>query len=328
MSAAATSAGDTLRVRGLRVELPGRGGAVPVLDGVDLRIGAGECVALVGESGSGKTTLALACAGLLPEGSRVEGRIELGGRDVTELRDRDWDALRGAAIGFVFQEPSLALDPVMRVGRQVAESLEVHGIARGDEARRRVVALLAECGLPRPEALLHEVPHRLSGGMRQRVALAAALVAEPRLLVADEPTTALDASLRAHVLRLLERRRRERGLSVLLVSHDLASVGRHADRIVVLYAGRVAEEGPAAAVLREPRHPYTRALVACAGAAPRPIPGRAPSPGARPEGCAFHPRCERRAPSCAESVPAPESWPGDPARRVACPVVAQEASPS
>jgi oligopeptide/dipeptide ABC transporter ATP-binding protein len=312
----------TLEVRDLRVELASPSGRFAALDGVSLRVEAGECVALVGESGCGKTTFALACMRLLPPGGRIAGgSIRLDGRELLSLSEREMDSVRGAQLGLIFQEPSAALDPVMRVGAQVAEPLEIHGLARGEEARRRVVETLRAVGLRDPERLLPEVPHRLSGGMRQRVGIAAAIAAGPRVLFADEPTTALDAPLRASVLDLLDRRRREDGSSVVLISHDLVSVGRRADRIAVLYAGRVVEEGPASDVLGSPIHPYTRALLACCGRDANPIPGSPPPGPARPSGCRFHPRCSLRVETCVTRDPRllPVASRAD--RRVACPVV-------
>ncbi|HKD99941.1 MAG TPA: ABC transporter ATP-binding protein [Planctomycetota bacterium] len=227
-----------LEVRDLRVRL----GSTFVLDGVSLSIGAGECVAVVGDSGSGKTTLALACMGLLPRGGRVvEGSIRFDGRELVGAGERELDELRGRSMAMLFQEPAAALDPIQRVGAQVSETLEVHGLARGPESRGRVVEALRDAGVPNAERILGEVPHRLSGGLRQRVALASAIVARPRLLFADEPTTALDPPLRSHVLGLLGRLRRETGLAVVLISHDRDAVARHAQRVVALRRGRAAE---------------------------------------------------------------------------------------
>jgi oligopeptide/dipeptide ABC transporter ATP-binding protein len=315
-----------LEVEDLRVALPAPGGDVPAVAGASFQLERGRSLALVGESGSGKTTAALTLAGLLPKGARIEARrLEIGGRDLRALAERELSALRGRAIGVVFQDAGASLDPVMRVGPQVAEGpRKALGLGRA-EARARALELLAEVGLPEPAELWLRFPHQLSGGQRQRVALAMALANGPELLVADEPTTALDVTLQAQVLGLLERLSAQRGMALLLVSHDLAVVARAAHEVAVMYAGRVVERGPSAELLARPRHPYTRALLrARPGDVPRgerlqPIPGALGDLRRLPSGCAFRLRCPLARERCAASVPPLEGVAGAPSeQRSAC----------
>jgi peptide/nickel transport system ATP-binding protein/peptide/nickel transport system permease protein len=308
-----------LEVEDLRVDLPALGGAVPAVAGASFRLERGRSLALVGESGSGKTTAALTLPRLLPSGTRVAARrLEFGGRDLRTPSERDLVELRGRVIGIVFQDAGASLDPVLRVGPQVTEGPRKSlGLGRA-EARARALELLAEVGLSDPEGMSQRFPHQLSGGQRQRVALAMALASGPALLVADEPTTALDVTLQAQVLELLSRLATQRGMALLLVSHDLAVVARAADEVAVMYAGRVVERGPSAAVLARPRHPYTRALLrAQPGAVPRgarlqPIPGAVGDLRRLPSGCAFRLRCPLARERCAASEPPLESVPGQP----------------
>jgi oligopeptide/dipeptide ABC transporter ATP-binding protein len=302
-----------LSVEDLRVELPVNGVLHPAVDGVSFALEAGRALAVVGESGSGKTQLVRAILGLSPEGARVTGRILCGGRDLSTLSDREWRAVRGREIGLVFQEPAAALDPVQTIGAQVVEAILLHEPVSRAAARSRALDVLAEVALPEPGRVLGEYPHRLSGGLRQRACLAIALAARPKVLLADEPTASLDATVAVQILELLDRLRRERGLAVLLITHDLGVVARHCDRLLVLYAGRVVEEGSTAQRLRSPAHPYTRGLL-------RSVPVLAPGrlrgeryeaiAGAledlsarRPGGCAFSPRCPDRFAPCEASVP-------------------------
>jgi len=252
-----------LQVDRISVAFGGRERAASLaLDQVSFSVAAGECVALVGPSGSGKTTLARAILGLLPDAARVVGgSIRFEGKDLLSLDDSGWSRLRGKDLGLVLQEPAAALHPMQSVESLVGESLLLHRMASGQDLRRRICGLLEEVGLPASDALLSERPHRLSGGMRQRIGVAAAIAGEPKLLIADEPTTALDAILRRQVLDLLERRRRERNTALILVSHDLDRVARRADRWVVLHRGRLVEEGPASKLLESPAHVVTQALV-------------------------------------------------------------------
>jgi len=277
-----------LEARDLRLSIPFPGGRALAVSGLSMSLAAGETLALVGESGCGKSLTALALLGLLPEGVRREGgEVLLDGKAVASSD-------RGRRIGLVFQDPQAALNPVRTVGGQVAEVLRMHRALPSCDVGRGVEAALARVGLPDPARQAVAYPHELSGGMRQRAAIAIALAGGPSVLLADEPTTALDATVQAQVLELLRRLSREEGLSVLLVTHDLG-VASTADRIAVMYAGRVVEEGPARAVLASPGHPYTRGLMGSRPADPRaplsPIPGQVPTPGDWPSGCAFHPRC-------------------------------------
>ncbi len=288
-----------LDIAGLNVSFPSRGGATHALQDVDLALGRGGAVALVGESGSGKSTVVLAVLGLLERARCTARRMDFDGADLRIHAA----ALRGRRIATVFQDPSSCLNPALTVGMQVAEPLLVHARLPAREARAKAAALLAEVGLPRPAALMDAYPHQLSGGMKQRVAIAAALAAEPELLLLDEPTTALDVTVEAGILDLLADLRVRRGLSLLLVSHNLGIVDRLCDRAVVLYAGRVVEEGPVTTVLRVPRHPYARGLLAARPRLDRterlaPIPGGLPDARHPDPGCNFRPRCPFAAAGC------------------------------
>src|SRR5712691_2527283 len=300
-----------LSVRDLKVELPIGGSFFPAVDGVDFDLQAGEALAIVGESGCGKTLTARALMNLLPEGSRIGGSVLYRGRDLLALNENAWRHLRGREIAMVFQEPAAALDPVQTVGDQILEALMAHVSLSRADALARVRRILEEVSLPDPDRALSEYPHRLSGGQRQRACLAIALAADPSLLIADEPTTALDATIAAEVLDLLDRLRRERGLGLLLITHDLGVVAGHTDRAIVFYAGRVAEEAATEDFFRTPLHPYSRGLLASAarrGAGPherfRAIPGAVPDLAFRPRGaCAFAPRCPDRFEPCDEREP-------------------------
>ncbi len=270
---------------------------------------------MVGETGCGKTLLGRALINLVPEEARIAGTIEYRGRDLLGLTELEWGRVRGGEIAFVFQEPSAALDPVQTIGAQILEAITRHRDSGPREAREIARGLLAEVSFPDPDRGLGEYPHRLSGGLKQRALLAIALAGNPAILVADEPTTALDATVSAEVLELLDRLRRDRGLSLLLITHDLGSVARHSDRTLVLYAGRVAEEAATADLFRTPRHPYTRGLLECiprVGASGPPgsrrfraIPGTVPDLAFRPSGlCSFAPRCPDRFAPCETSEPA------------------------
>jgi oligopeptide/dipeptide ABC transporter ATP-binding protein len=306
-----------LEVRDLRVDFPAPGGVLPAVAGASLTLERGRALALVGESGSGKTTTALAVPRLLPPGARVRARrLALDGRDLTALDERELRALRGREVGVLFQDSGASLDPVQRVGPQVAEGPQVAlGLERG-AARRRALELLVSVGLPDPEEIARRFPHQLSGGQQQRVALAMALASGPRLLIADEPTTALDTTLQAQVLELLAGLASERGMALLLVAHDLAVVARAAGEVAVMYAGRVVERGATAEVLARPRHPYTAALLAAhpagvpRGQPLRPIPGAVGDPRRLPSGCPFRARCALARERCAASEPPLEPAPG------------------
>ena len=298
-----------LTVRDLRVELPrGDGIFVPAVDGVSFDLGRGEALALAGESGCGKTLLARAVVGLSPEGARTTGRVVVDGRDLAASTPPELERLRGGTVGMLFQEPAAALDPVRTIGDHVVEAIRLHRPTSRRDARREAVERLREVAFADPRRAAAEYPHRLSGGQRQRALLAVALAADPALLIADEPTSALDATVAGEVLALLDRLRRERGLALLLVSHDLRLVARETDRTLVLYAGRVVEEAPTAELFESPRHPYTRGLLACVprlggtGVGARrfaAIPGAVPDLFERTAaGCAFAPRCAERFDPC------------------------------
>ncbi|RKE23678.1 ABC transporter ATP-binding protein [Streptomyces sp. TLI_171] len=292
-----------LEVEGLRVTV-GRGRTEAVRE-VSFTVRAGEAVGLVGESGSGKTLTCRAILGLPAAGvSATADTLALGGTDLLGLDVPDWQRLRGSRLGAVFQDPGSYLNPSLTVGRQLAEPLRSHGGLNRAEARRRAVELFDSVGLRDPEAVYDRYPHELSGGMLQRVLIAIAIGGDPDLLVADEATTALDTVVQAEVLDLLARLRTERGLGLLLVSHDLAVVAEVTDRLLVFYAGEVVEDGPTAEVVASPAHPYTEALLAVAGLGdhrrgPLPvIPGHPPAPGDAPTGCRFAPRCEHAVEAC------------------------------
>ena len=289
-----------------------------VVDQVSFALAPGEALGLVGESGSGKSVTALSLFGLAP-GAEVQGSARFEGRELLGRDEEFLRGLRGRKVGFVFQEPQSALNPALRVGEQVAESLRVHQRLGRAARRARAVELLRRVGVPAPEARVDAWPHELSGGLRQRALIASALACGPSLLVADEPTTALDVTVQAQVLDLLGRLRREDGLAVLLISHDLGLVAEFCDSLAVTYAGRVVEAGPAAQVLAAPRHPYTRALLKSAPRAGlealQEIPGQVPDPTRPPPGCRFHPRCAKAEARCAAEAP-PETVDG--ARRHRC----------
>jgi oligopeptide/dipeptide ABC transporter ATP-binding protein len=301
-----------LRVRDLTVAFPGDERDLVAVRGVSLAVAAGEVVGLVGESGSGKSLTALAVLGLLPPpGAIRSGSIELAGRELRGLSEAEYRRVRGGRIGLVFQEPGAALNPVLTIGTQIVEAMRAHRDLSRREARERAVALLDSLAFPDARRRLRAYPHELSGGQKQRALLAVALAADPELLIADEPTTALDVTVQAQVLDLLERLRRDRRLGILLITHDLGVVARSCDRLLVLYAGEVVEEGETAEVLRAPAHPYTRGLLAAvprlgetasAGALAT-IAGVVPSLAERPAGCPFHPRCEVRRPECGRVEP-------------------------
>ena len=314
----AEAAAPILAVEGLSVSYATPYARLFALDDVSLAIPRGEVLGLVGESGSGKSTVVLAALGLLGEAASVSARrAEFDGRDLLA----DAAALRGRRIGVVFQDPAAALNPALSIGLQVAEPMLTHQRLPRTEAYARAAALLGELGIPRVAEIMQAYPHQLSGGMKQRAMIAAALAGEPELLLLDEPTTALDVTIEAQILDLLEGLRASRGLSMLLVSHNLGIVGRLCDRLTILYAGRTVETGPTAAVLAAPRHPYTRGLL---GALPRPeararrllpIPGALPDLRSPDPGCNFRPRCPLAVAACAE----PQAMlPAGPARRVRC----------
>ena len=302
---------ELLRVEHLSVALPTRSGYHKAVDDLSFGVDAGEIMGIAGESGSGKTITALSLFGLLPPGARVTGSIRLDGTDLTALPGRQLRDVRGRQIAMVSQDPATSLHPILPVGTQLTEHMRHHLGLDKAEARIRAAELLETVRIPDPERALRAYPGQFSGGMRQRIAIAVALAAEPRLLVADEPTTALDVTVQAGILRLLDRLCRERGMAVIVITHDLGVMSATAGRLAVMYAGRLAEAGPTAELLTRPRHPYTRGLLDAlphpeAGAAPLvPIGGSPPSLGRVPDGCPFHPRCKYAEASCATERPEP-----------------------
>jgi peptide/nickel transport system ATP-binding protein len=332
MSAAATprpadprvAAGPLLRVAGLRVEFPSERGPVRAVDGVDFELAAGRTLAIVGESGSGKSATALAIMGLLSADARVRGRIELAGRDLLELDGEQLRRLRGSEVAMIFQDPLSALHPLRRVGWQVVEALRAHRPLDRRAARARAAELFELVGIPEPQRRLDAFPHELSGGLRQRAMIAMALAGEPRLLIADEPTTALDVTVQAQILALLRRLQEELGMALVLVTHDLGVVAELSDEVGVMYAGRIVERASTEQLFAAPSHPYTWGLLRSTPrleGEPRalvPIPGRPPSPLALPSGCRFHPRCPYAQPEHARVEPALEPIPGEPGHLAAC----------
>ena len=335
-----------LEVRDLRVEFPVGGVWLAAVREFSFTLGRGEALGLVGESGSGKSVTALALLRLLPPQARVTGEIRFEGRDLLRASEDEMRQVRGAGISMIFQEPMTALNPVMRVGDQVAEAVTAHskssvagrqspeGVSSGvgrrssakNEAWRRAIEAMKDVGLADAERRARDYPHQLSGGMRQRVMIAMAIVNRPQLLIADEPTTALDVTIQAQILELLAELRHKFGLAMLFISHDLAVVSQVTERVAVMYGGSVVETGPAAAIFRAPMHPYTRGLLKAVptlrSARGRPletVEGAVPALTAMPPGCAFEPRCGLRLPECARALPPlVEVAPGHLAR---CPVV-------
>ena len=315
MTAPPGSASPLLEIDGLSVEFATDDGPLHAVDDLSLTVGDHEVVGVVGESGSGKTVTALAILGLLPKRATVRGSIRFRGDELVGRSERDLQTIRGREIAMIFQDALAALNPVMTVGHQIAEAITVHEPkADADDVHARVVALLDLVGIPDPGGRARRYPHEFSGGMRQRAMIAMAIANDPALLIADEPTTALDVTLQAQVLDVLERIRDRTGSSILLITHDLGVVAGVAERVAVMYAGRRVEEAPVDELFAEPRHPYTLGLLASLPRLDRPardgvlfrIPGQPPSLVHRPDGCAFHPRCAFRSlpVPCATEVPA------------------------
>jgi peptide/nickel transport system ATP-binding protein len=296
-----TASAGGLRVDDLTVAFDG--GRTPVVRGVSFAIAPGEAFGLVGESGSGKTLTCRSVLGLLPPASQVGGSIRLGDVSLLELSSRELQRVRGSQVSMVFQDPMTALNPVLRVGDSVAQVIQSHRRVDRRKARAEAVEIMGRVGIRDAARRWRNYPHEFSGGMRQRIVIAMALASRPSLLVADEPTTALDVIVQAGILRLIDRLRREESMSLLLVSHDISIVAGMCERVGVMYAGQLVESGPTAEVLYRPRHPYTRALIeslpesAGEGLLPT-IPGSPPEPGHFPDGCAFAPRCPLATPEC------------------------------
>lgn len=314
-----------LEIKNLRLDFGHETGAVRVVDGVSLTLAAGETLALVGESGCGKSVTAQSIARLVPvpPARYAGGEIWLNGVDVLRLGPRELRELRGGIVSYVFQDPGAALNPVFRVGAQIKESLKLHRPAHATDAE--VIRLLKLVGIPAPESRIKNYPFEMSGGMQQRVMIAMALASEPRLLVADEPTTALDVTIQAQILDLLRDLKQRLGMAILLITHNLGIVGDIADRVAVMYAGQIVEQGPAADLLRRPLHPYTRALMQSVPklrtelARLPAIPGQVPRPGTYPGGCRFAPRCGAARSECATQPPDLQMVEAEPGRRVRCP---------
>jgi peptide/nickel transport system ATP-binding protein/oligopeptide transport system ATP-binding protein len=300
---------NLLEIKNLKMDFGSGADALRAVDGVSLTIGTGETVCLVGESGCGKTVTALSIGKLVPTppANYVGGEIRLNGRDVLKMSNAELRSIRGGVVSYVFQEPGASLNPVFRVGNQIKESLKLHKPEKA--TNEEVIRLLKLVGIPAPESRIKNYPFEMSGGMQQRVMIAMALASEPKLLVADEPTTALDVTIQAQILELLSELKQRLGMAILLITHNLGIVGDMADRVAVMYAGQIVELSPAKELLRRPLHPYTRALMASVpklhGDADRlsAIPGNVPRIGNFPPGCRFAPRCPIAKPECSAQIP-------------------------
>jgi peptide/nickel transport system ATP-binding protein len=329
---AASDSGAVLAVEDLRVTFETADGLLQAVDGISFAVAAGRTLGIVGESGSGKTVAALTLLGLT-RGPRthVSGRVTLEGDELLSALPRRLRALRGAAVAMVFQDALTALHPQFRVGAQIAEAVRAHRDVSRAAARARALELLGLVAMPDPARQLDAYPHELSGGMRQRALIAMALANEPRVLIADEPTTALDVTVQAQILSLLDRLRRELGMALVLITHDLGVVAEHADEVAVMYAGRIVEQAPTAELFAAPQHPYTWGLLtsiprldAPRGTELAPIPGRPPSLIHPPSGCHFHPRCPYVQEEHRRVDPPLVPLPGAPAHRVACLLAPEE----
>jgi oligopeptide/dipeptide ABC transporter ATP-binding protein len=301
-----------LSIRDLRVGFVGEDGRLQAVDGVSLDLAPGEVLAIVGESGCGKSVTAQTIIGLTrSHNARIEGSVKLRGEELLSKSEAELQKVRGSEIAMVFQDPMTSFNPVYRIGAQIVEAIRAHdGEVGKQEARRRAVELLASVGIADAERRVDDYPHEFSGGMRQRAMIAMALALEPSVLIADEPTTALDVTIQAQILRLLEDLNRERGLATILITHDLGVVAEVADRVAVMYAGRVVEQGTLDELFYDPRHPYTWGLLGSLSRIDQPRPRRLPQIGgappsllAPPEGCAFRPRCPHAFGSCTELPP-------------------------
>ena len=299
-----------LQVKHLVVEFPHRRGTLRALDGISFDIAPGEILGVVGESGAGKSLTGASIIGLLePPGRVASGEIVLDGRRIDNLPFAELRKVRGRQIGAIFQDPLTSLNPLYSVGRQLIETITTHLPVSPAEARQRAIQLLRDTGIPAPEQRIHHFPHQFSGGMRQRVVIALALAAEPKLIVADEPTTALDVSIQAQIITLLKSICKARGAAVMLITHDMGVIAETCDRVAVMYAGRIAEIGPVHEVINHPAHPYTKGLMACIPDMGvdrerlHQIDGAMPRLNAIPPGCAYHPRCDRVMDRCRTQRP-------------------------
>ena len=320
---AGTAPAPLLSVRGLEVQFPTRRRTLTALQDVSFDVMPGEILGVVGESGAGKSMTGNAIIGLLePPGRVTRGEVRFLGQDLTRLEPGALRRIRGRDIGAIFQDPLTSLNPLYKIGDMLVETLQTHLDVSAGEAQRRAIAMLNEVGIPAAHERFHHYPHQFSGGMRQRVVIALALCTEPRLVIADEPTTALDVSVQAQIINLLKRLCRERGTAVVLVTHDMGVIAETADRVCVMYAGRIVEIGPVRRVIRQPLHPYTRGLMAAIPhvggevSALAQIEGSMPRLDAIPPGCAFNPRCPQRFAPCTGAVP--ELLQAEPGHSAAC----------
>ena len=329
-TAAVASDTSTLELQQVSISARFARGLRPLTTGVDLRIDEGEIVGLVGESGSGKTITALSCMGLLPGGlERVSGRVFLAGRDMTEASEREWNRVRGPNVAMIFQDPMTSLDPCFSVGKQIVEAVRAHRDVSRQAARKMAIEVMGEAGIPEPESRFEAFPHELSGGLRQRAMIAGALVLEPSVLIADEPTTALDVTTQAQIVELVLGLCEVRSMSVLWISHDLAVVSDLADRVSVMYAGELVESGPTLELFAQPSHHYTAGLLDSATHRPFGEPfgfiqGTVPETSDWGDGCRFGPRCPRFDDVCTAH---PELAPTGPGRMTRCHHPAPEAGP-
>ena len=299
-----------IEIDGLSTHYSTFGGVVRAVDNVSLKINKGEAVALVGESGSGKSTIAFSMMQLIANPGKItNGKIMLNGRDILSLSNSEMTRVRGGEMGMIFQEPMTYLNPLIRVGEQIAEAIRTHQEALPKEAREKAVDALRLVQIPNPETVANYYPHQLSGGMRQRVLIAIAISCRPQILIADEPTTALDVTIQAQIMHLLHNLCKELGTALLLITHDLGLVAEYCDRVYVMYAGQIVEEAEIFKLFKSPKHPYTEALLSCALMSDRrtknfkTIKGRPPGRDKLPSGCRFHPRCTKTISSCSSTIP-------------------------
>lgn len=314
-----------LRIENLTTSFITDEGVVPAVRQVDLEIKRGKTLALVGESGCGKSVTALSVLRLIPmpPGRFESGQILFNGRDLLKVPEKEMETVRGNEISMIFQEPMTSLNPIFTIGEQIAETLLQHKKMDPRKARERTLESLRKVAIPSPEKRIDQYPHELSGGMKQRVMIAMAIACEPELLIADEPTTALDVTVQAQILDLLENLRRETHMAILLITHNLGIVAQYAERVVVMYAGKVVEEAPVGTLFESPAHPYTRGLLHSLpqgepGKRLEAIPGTVPHPAYIPAGCAFHPRCSETLPPCKERIPPAFPINNDPTHKASC----------
>ncbi|RXT05815.1 ABC transporter ATP-binding protein [Ammoniphilus sp. CFH 90114] len=300
-----------LEIKGLRTHFFSDSGEIPAVDGIDLYVRRGEVLGVVGESGCGKSVTSLSVMRLVPNppGKIVGGTMSFKGEDLVSASEKRMRKIRGNEIAMIFQEPMTSLNPVYTIGDQIGETVRLHRNLSKKEAKQHAIDMLRKVGIPRPEQIVDEYPHQLSGGMRQRVMIAMAMSCDPELLIADEPTTALDVTIQAQILDLMRNLNKETGAAIMMITHDLGVVAEMCDRVVVMYAGKVVEEGDVRTIFKNPQHPYTKGLIQ---SVPRmddnkdrlySIPGNVPTPGSMPKGCRFAPRCESIIDRCKEEMP-------------------------